>query len=154
MLCAADLSLKSYIESHLRENEERHLCGGRLRIRKYHNYGVAFNLLEKKPKLVRLLASVMTGGVVGCILRVFGQKGRYGEKAGLALLLGGACSNLYDRFVRGYVVDYFSFQSRWRRLAHTVFNLGDLYIFAGGMLAALLRNPGESRAVREGRPER
>ncbi len=58
------------------------------------------------------------------------------QKTGLAILLGGAVSNLYDRYVRRYVVDYFSFQFGW--LKKVVFNLGDLFVFAGsGILMAI-----------------
>ena len=51
------------------------------------------------------------------------------EKTALALVLAGGGSNLFDRFFRGYVVDYFSFTPK--KLRHLVFNLGDLYIAAG-----------------------
>ena len=50
------------------------------------------------------------------------------------LTLAGGVSNLYDRMKRGYVVDYFSFQ--WKALKTVVFNLGDLFIFAGAFLMA------------------
>ena len=56
------------------------------------------------------------------------------EKLALTLTLAGGVSNLYDRMKRGYVVDYFSFQ--WKALKKVVFNLGDLFIFAGAFLMA------------------
>ncbi|MCD8125050.1 MAG: signal peptidase II [Lachnospiraceae bacterium] len=56
-------------------------------------------------------------------------------KTGLALIVGGSASNLCDRFRRGYVVDYFSVP--FRRIRHIVFNLGDLFLFAGNLLYAL-----------------
>lgn len=73
------------------------------------------------------------GGVFFYLLQ--NKKGHTVQKAGLAILLGGALSNLYDRYVRRYVVDYFSFQFGW--LKKVVFNLGDLFVFAGsGILMA------------------
>ena len=54
------------------------------------------------------------------------------EKIALTFAIGGALSNLYDRMVRGYVIDYFSIQ--WKKLTKVVFNLGDLFIFAGAVL--------------------
>ena len=43
----------------------------------------------------------------------------------LAFILGGSLSNLYDRVVRGYVIDYVDFRI-W-----PVFNLADLMINLG-----------------------
>ena len=53
------------------------------------------------------------------------------------LLTGGAFSNLYDRTMRGKVVDYLAFKSRWKRLSRLTFNLGDICIATGALLAAL-----------------
>ena len=64
-----------------------------------------------------------------------GTRGRILEKLALTLTLAGGVSNLYDRMKRGYVVDYFSFQ--WKALKKVVFNLGDLFIFAGAFLMAV-----------------
>ena len=58
-------------------------------------------------------------------------------KTGLALLLGGALSNTYDRLKRKYVVDYFSFGVKWKRLRNIVFNISDFCILAGTLLTVL-----------------
>lgn len=63
-------------------------------------------------------------------------EGKTVTKLGLALVIGGSLSNLYDRFVRRYVVDYFSFQ--FGVLKKVVFNLGDLFVFFGSGLLLLL----------------
>ena len=60
------------------------------------------------------------------------RKGSSGQKLGLSIVLTGAASNLYDRFRRGYVVDYFSI--RLKGLEKVVFNLGDMFIFFGSLL--------------------
>ena len=39
----------------------------------------------------------------------------------------------------GKVVDYLAFKSRWKRLSRLTFNLGDVCIAAGTLLAALSR---------------
>ena len=64
------------------------------------------------------------------------KKGNLADKIALSVTLGGAVSNLYDRLVRDYVVDYFSIQCG--RLKRVVFNLGDMFIFFGaGMMLVL-----------------
>ncbi|MDE7359775.1 MAG: signal peptidase II, partial [Lachnospiraceae bacterium] len=62
-------------------------------------------------------------------------------KAGLALLLGGAYSNTYDRLTRKYVVDYVSFPVKNRRIRRIVFNISDFCIMIGALLLVL----GETR---------
>ena len=55
------------------------------------------------------------------------KKGCLAQKIGLSMVLGGAISNLYDRLVKGYVVDYFSIE--FKRLKKVIFNLGDILYF-------------------------
>ena len=54
---------------------------------------------------------------------------------GVALLLGGGLNNLYDRYTKGHVVDYFhlNFGPKWLRAI--VFNISDFCIFIGALLA-------------------
>ena len=57
------------------------------------------------------------------------------EETGVALLLGGGLNNLYDRYTKGHVVDYFhlNFGPKWLRAI--VFNISDFCIFIGALLA-------------------
>ena len=59
------------------------------------------------------------------------RKGNGLQKLGLALTVGGAVSNLYDRFTRGYVVDYLNVRAG--KLRRVIFNLGDVCILAGSV---------------------
>lgn len=59
----------------------------------------------------------------------------------MALLLGGAYSNTYDRLTRKYVVDYVSFPVKNARLRKIVFNVSDFCIMIGALLLAI----GESK---------
>ena len=74
-----------------------------------------------------------------------GTRGRILEKLALTLTLAGGVSNLYDRMKRGYVVDYFSIQ--WKKLKKVVFNLGDIFIFAGSALFAAVQLVEEIRGI-------
>ena len=69
----------------------------------------------------------------------FGRAGRTNNllRLGLALLLGGAFSNTYDRLRRGYVVDYVSFPVKWQAFRKIVFNCSDFCIIIGALLSAL-----------------
>jgi signal peptidase II len=52
--------------------------------------------------------------------------------AGLALVLGGALGNLYDRTVHGYVVDFISLH--WANHYFPAFNIADCAITLGTIL--------------------
>jgi len=65
-------------------------------------------------------------------------------EAGLALVLGGALGNLYDRLAYGFVVDFFDFS-----FFPAVFNVADSAITAGAVLLAWgtrERNSGTGKA--------
>lgn len=87
----------------------------------------------------------MLSAVAGAWAYVIGKKGRVLEKTALTLVLAGGASNLYDRLKRGYVVDYFSIQ--WKKLKKVVFNLGDIFIFAGSALFAAVQLVEEVREI-------
>ena len=55
------------------------------------------------------------------------KKGHVLEKLAVSVTLAGALSNLHDRLVRGYVVDYFSVN--WKGLKKIIFNLGRYLYF-------------------------
>ena len=64
----------------------------------------------------------------------------------LALIIGGALGNLYDRLVRGYVVDFLSFH--WANNYFPAFNLADTAITLGaiGLILETLRDARRQKA--------
>lgn len=72
---------------------------------------------------------MVISAMAGALCSLLQGKGKTAQKLGLSIIIGGALSNLYDRLVRGYVVDYFSIE--WDRLKKVVFNLGDMFVFLG-----------------------
>lgn len=136
-ICGLDLWIKNRVEAREAENASREILGGRILLRKSHNRGAALNLLEEKQKLVAGWSTVLFAGLLGSFLSILGKRGQGLRKMGMALLVGGAASNVYDRLKRSYVVDYFSFQAAWKKLRNVVFNLGDLFILLGSFLVIL-----------------
>jgi len=134
LLFAADVVIKQYVEDNFRFSDKQDILGGKSEMRKVHNYGFAMNLLDKKPNIVKI------GSIIAGVLLLFYQfglflkKGRLMEKLGCAIALGGAFSNMYDRIVRGYVVDYIGFKAKWKKLNQLTFNLGDFCIFLGAFI--------------------
>lgn len=134
---ALDLGIKQYVLDNVAEGQDLEMVGGHLILRKVYNRGAAFNLLEKYPQFVMKLSALLGAVLLVRDAFLMRKKGHTVEKAGMMLLTGGAFSNLYDRTMRGKVVDYLAFKSRWKRLSRLTFNLGDICIAAGALLAAL-----------------
>lgn len=132
-----DLIIKRFIDKKYARKVRHPRLGGKIILEKYYNNGATLNLLEKKPKLMRLLHSVaiVIVGVFSYFL--MRMSGRPLEKTGVALLLGGGLSNLYDRYTKGHVVDYFHINIGPKRLRRIVFNISDFCIFIGALLAVV-----------------
>lgn len=94
------------------------------------NTGVAFGMFRDS----NLFFLVFSSGLVAVLLYLRRRIQAHGPAAtaGLALVLGGALGNLYDRIAYGFVVDYFDFS-----FFPAVFNVADSAITVGAALMAL-----------------
>ncbi len=100
-----------------------------------HNTGAAFSFLAQAGGWQRwffaLIAVVVSSVLLLWMVRTPREKCWLG--AGLALVLGGALGNLYDRVVQGYVIDFISLH--YNGYYFPAFNLADSAITIGaGML--------------------
>lgn len=130
-----DLLLKKYVEAKLPEGEERLLFRGKIRIQKFHNSGIALGGLSDYPLIIKRGTAGMILGLILALAALLPKKGNSIRKTGLSLMLGGALCNWFDRFHQGTVTDYFSFRTKWRKFSRLVFNLSDICIFIGSLLA-------------------
>lgn len=132
-----DLCIKSYVDKKYARRVRHPHLGGRIILEKYYNDGAALNLLSKKPRVMRLLHTV-TLAAVGIFFYFYGKaSGKELSKTGLALLLGGGFSNLYDRYTKGHVVDYFRINLGPKWLKRIIFNISDFCVFTGALLTAI-----------------
>ena len=99
-----------------------------------HNYGAAFSFLSDAGGWQRwgfsLLAAVISAMIIVWIARLPVQ--RKLEGVALALILGGALGNLYDRLTLGYVVDFLDFH--WSGKHFPAFNVADAGISVGAAI--------------------
>ncbi|MDH4611112.1 signal peptidase II [Pseudomonas sp. BN102] len=103
-----------------------------------YNTGAAFSFLADSSGWQRWLFALIAI-VVSAVLVVWLKRLKPGETwlaIALALVLGGALGNLYDRIVLGHVVDFIlvHWQDRWRFPA---FNVADSAITVGAIMLAL-----------------
>jgi signal peptidase II len=136
-IVATESVIKQVREQNGTEGERKPILGGRLYLTKYHNYGAFLNLGQKRPEFVKGLSMGLSIACTVLFVLSLGTKGKVLLKSGLSLLLGGAYSNTYDRMVRGYVVDYFGFQTKNTRLQNIVFNISDFCIVIGALISVL-----------------
>ncbi len=99
-----------------------------------YNPGAAFSFLADQSGWQRYflsgLAAVVSLFLVVWIYRLKPQEKLLG--VGLALVLGGALGNLYDRVILGHVVDFISFH--WNNWYFPAFNIADSAISVGAVL--------------------
>ena len=112
-----------------------------LKLTYVENTGVAFGMFRNRNAVFLALSGALVGGLL------FARKklAAHGPAAelGLALVLGGALGNIYDRIAYGFVVDFFDLS-----FFPAVFNVGDSAITAGACLLAWgMRDKGNSHKL-------
>lgn len=138
-----DFCIKAHIDKKYVLGARHPHLQSRIILEKYYNNGAALNFLAQKPKIMRLLHTAALI-VVGVFSYFYSRTaGKPLVKTGLALLLGGGCSNLYDRYAKGHVVDYFRINLGPKWLRRIIFNISDFCIFIGALLTAI---PGADEA--------
>ncbi|PYS02969.1 MAG: signal peptidase II [Acidobacteria bacterium] len=152
VVAAATLALdrwtKTLIQKHFDLNESISVIDGFFNITYVRNTGVAFGIfdpLSLPAKSVLLSVFTAFAAVVVITYSVRSSLRNRLLQFALALVLGGALGNLYDRLAYGYVVDFLEFYIgtyHWPS-----FNVADSAISIGVVLLALeiLRNEAPSQ---------
>lgn len=106
-----------------------------------HNTGAAFSFLAGASGWQRWFFAILAIGVSIALIRwLFTLKDDRWLACAIALVLGGALGNLYDRVTLGYVVDFLHFY--WRDYHFPAFNIADtaISIGAGMMMIDIFRH--------------
>jgi len=96
-----------------------------------YNKGVAFSMFAFLNEYLKYIQLVMVSGILGYVYTL--KKLCYAFPAGL--MLGGAFSNIYDRFIHGGVVDMVYWHCGFN---FAVFNFADVMIDIGVVWLLLL----------------
>lgn len=141
LIFALDRATKWLIETRVQDWETLRVIPGLFQIVHARNTGVAFSLFaEQGAGSGRILLVVFSLAVMALVAKLLWDACRKGREhwtmaAALALVLGGAAGNLYDRAVFGSVTDFLDFY--WRSHHFPVFNLADSAITVGAGLLLL-----------------
>jgi signal peptidase II len=134
VIIIADQITKHLVTKHLVYQQANEIISG-LNLTLVHNTGAAFSFLSEAGGWQRWFFVVLTSAVSLGLIYWLGTlaKQRIWLAAALALVLGGALGNLWDRIMLGYVIDFIDvYYAQWHWPA---FNVADSSICAGaGML--------------------
>ena len=102
-----------------------------------YNSGAAFSFLADSSGWQRWLFALIAVVVSGVLLVWLKRLGRNDTwlAIGLALILGGALGNLYDRIAYGHVIDFILVH--WEHRLFPAFNVADSAICVGAVMLAL-----------------
>jgi len=135
IIAALDILIKKQIDKKYEINSERYILRKTIKVTKHYNKGGFLNHFESHSGLLKLVSTVILVIVAIFFGFLLPKKGRKLKKTGLALIIGGALSNEYDRYTKGRVTDYFSINLPI--IKRIVFNIGDIAIFVGVLFAFL-----------------
>ena len=95
-----------------------------------HNYGISFGLFAGTLSswMIILFTSVITILIIYFLL----QTSNNVEKWGLTLIIAGAISNIFDRLINNYVLDFIYLH--YKDFYWPAFNFADIYITFGVMM--------------------
>ncbi len=134
VIIIADQITKHLVTKHLVYRQANEIISG-FNLTLVHNTGAAFSFLSEAGGWQRWFFIVLTSAVSLGLIYWLGTlaKQRIWLAAALALVLGGALGNLWDRIMLGYVIDFIDvYYAQWHWPA---FNVADSSICVGaGML--------------------
>lgn len=119
------------------------------------NYGVSLGMFTAQSMEMRWLLVAVTGLIALVVLVWMMREKALAEIFALALVLGGALGNIYDRATRGYVIDYADLHFGTFR-PFLIFNVADAAITIGVLIIlarSLLSREKPGKAAAETAPE-
>ena len=131
ILSCLDLILK-YAVGSFDDKDLPRTFAKKIEIDKFHNKGFPFGKMKENQKAVKYVPVFITSVLVGLLSFLLPKKGNKIKKLSLCLIIAGALSNIFDRFTRGYVVDYI--RIKVKGLDKVIFNLGDIFILVGSLM--------------------
>jgi signal peptidase II len=138
LVFVGDQVTKSLVEKSIAEYTVVSVLPGFFNLTHTKNTGVAFGIFSGSPApwktaLLIVVSAALIAAVVSFIWR--SRRMHWEAGVGLALVLGGASSNLVDRIRAGQVVDFLDFY--WRGYHWPAFNLADSAIVVGAIFLVI-----------------
>lgn len=106
---------------------------GVLKLAYVENRGAALGFLKKHPKFLKAFNTLVLVLVVYIFYMAHKRHEALMYQYALLFVIAGGGGNLMDRYLRGYVIDFFS--SKHKKMPY--FNMADMYIFIGVIMMVL-----------------
>ncbi len=136
VVIVADLVSKYFASSLLEYANPVPVIDGFFNFTLLHNTGAAFSFLASESGWQRwFFISLALAVSIALVVWLKGLKDEPWTAASVALILGGAVGNLYDRVTLGYVVDFLHFY--WDSYHFPAFNIADSAISVGAAMMVL-----------------
>ena len=98
-----------------------------------HNFGISFGLFSGLvPSWFLIFIGIFVTGIIFYMMK---QAKNKIEKIGLLIIIAGALSNIFDRAMNGYVIDFIYLH--YRGFYWPAFNFADIYISIGVFIVVL-----------------
>lgn len=143
LILAFDLISKATVNQSLHLHERIVIVHDWFNLILIHNSGAAFGFLANESGWQRWflssIAIIVSTGIVFWIKSL--QVNERWMASGLALILGGALGNLFNRLTLGYVVDVFELYYRFdsNKIMHwPAFNIADVSITLGTLILVII----------------
>lgn len=149
VLTCIDIVIKYAINSMDNKDLPRNIAN-KIEIDKFHNKGLPFGKLKENQRVVKYVPIFITSVLLGGLSFLLPKKGNKIKKISLGLIIAGSLSNIFDRFTRGYVVDYI--RIKIKGLDKVIFNLGDIFIVLGSLMMPFGSNKKTKNPVVENLP--
>ena len=129
LLVSADLLVKSFVYENIQLNSFINILPF-LEITHIHNYGISFGLLSGliSKEIIIIISLIITSIIFYLFIKSFDKI----EKWGLLIIIAGAISNIVDRALNDYVLDFIHLQ--YNNYYWPAFNFADIYITIGVLL--------------------
>lgn len=126
----------------LRGKPSKVIIDGFFELTYIENPGAAFGILKGRQALFVIITILVIAGILFYFYKNY-KLMCIVEKISLSLILAGAVGNFIDRLLRGYVIDFFSFQLG--KYYFPVFNIADISIVVGtGLLIFIILSSEDS----------
>lgn len=145
ILFALDMLLKQHVEENYSCEDEEELVPNKIVVRKVYNKGFLLHFMDQYPLIMKGVSASLGVGIVIYNVALFMKKGKWMRKLGMAVFTAGAASNVFDRLVRGKVIDYIGFRSKNQFLSKLTINLADIFIVFGTVVIAALNIIGKKK---------
>ncbi len=131
LIFVLDQITKSLVDKKIALYQYFEIIPGFLRITKTYNKGVVFGFLSshKSPFITTIITIISITALFVLIVLFYKSENHFLSEIFMVFIIAGALGNIFDRVVRGRVVDFI--EVYYKRWSWPVFNVADSFITVG-----------------------